>query len=85
MGEAGASSYVVKKPDNRDGSEPEPVEAQNEHVGGFTSHRLLGKLLWLLEAQTQDKENERKDDANAKARAPDGFVVAVVSSSGNNN
>lgn len=75
-------THVVEEPDEADAEQAEPVELEDQQVRRLAAHRLLGKLLGLLEAQAQDDEDEGEDDADAQAGAPDGGVVGVVRGGG---
>lgn len=75
-------THVVEEPDEADAEQARPIELEHQPVWRLAAHRLLGKLLGLLEAQTQDEQDEREDDADAEGDAPDRAVVSVVSRSG---
>lgn len=48
-------THIVEEPHNRYGKKSDPIVPENKRVWGFVSHRLLGELLGLLEAKTQNK------------------------------
>jgi hypothetical protein len=78
-------TYIVQKPDKANNEEPESVVFENERVWCLgIPHRVATELLGLLQLKSYNEENQREDNTDAETCAPDGFVVLVLSCSGDN-
>lgn len=56
---------IIKKPDDGDAEQAEPVEAQDKEVGSLLSHRFLCKLFGFFQSQSQEEQDQGEDDTNA--------------------